>query len=388
LGVQAPDDKTLVIQFSHPAPYFHTVASLWVFYPAKKELIEKGGDDWWKNPELQIGNGPFQISRIEENQLIEFKANPNYWGGRPKLDGINFIYQKESSVALEAYKAGQLDIMQPDPSQLPAIKSDPELSKQLLTYKSASSFNLSFNLTKEPFTDKNVREAFSYALDRKTYCEQVRNGDCAPTLSWIPEGIPGAIQTDKYGFDPDKAKQALAASKYGGPDKLPEIKLTYNSDDPANQARYEWLAGQFRDILGVNVTLDPVDGKTLVAMRKDPKTYPQMLVAGWIQDYPDPQNWLSVYWKCDATFAQRFGYCNKQFDQLVTEADQSTDQNKRIQLYQQAGQILVDDVPGPFFYNSLNIFLVKPNVTGYKTTASDSEWPGQWASLLTVDIGQ
>ncbi|MBX6753796.1 MAG: peptide ABC transporter substrate-binding protein [Thermorudis peleae] len=386
LGVSAPDDRTLVIKLTHPAPYFPTIASLWVFYPARKELIEKGGDNWWKDPKLQIGNGPFQITEIVEDQLIRFKANPNYWAGRPKLDGIDIVYQKESSVALEAYKAGQLDMFSPDPSQLPAIKNDPELSKQLVQYTAATTINLSFNLTKEPFTDKNVRLAFSYAFDRKTYCEQVRNGDCKPTLEWIPPGIPGNANIDKYGFDPQKAKEALAQSKYGGPDKLPPIKLTYNSDDPANQARMEWIAGQFRDILGVNITLDPVDGKTLVAMRKDIKTYPQMTPAGWIEDYPDPQNWLSVYWKCDATFAQRFGYCNKQFDDLVTQADKELDPNKRVQLYQQAEQILVDDVPGPFLYNPINRFLVKPYVTGYTPTPSDDAFPGEFGSLLTLDI--
>jgi oligopeptide transport system substrate-binding protein len=64
--------------------------------------------------------------------------------------------------------------------------------------------------------------------------------------------------------------------------------LTFNSDDPAARPRVEWITGQYRDILGVNITLEPVDGKTLVAMRKDPSTYPQMTMAGWIQDDPDP----------------------------------------------------------------------------------------------------
>ena len=110
-----------------------------------------------------------------------------------------------------------------------------------------------------------------------------------------------------------------------------------------------------------------------------------LLPGGWIQDYPDPQNWLSVYFKCDATFAKRFAYCNPEFDKLVTQADQSFDQTQRMELYQQAGQILVDDIPSPFLYNLSNIVLVKPNVTGYKATAVDAEWPGQFTSLLTVD---
>lgn len=386
LGVEAPDERTLIVRLVAPAPYFPTIASLWVFYPARQELIEQGGEDWWKDPKLQIGNGPFQMVEVVEEQRIRFVANANYWEGRPKLDAVEIIYQKESSVALEAYRAGQIDMFSPDPSQLPATKNDPELFKQLVTYPGATTINLSFNLTKEPFTDRKVREAFSYAFDRKTYCEQIRNGDCVPTLEWIPPGIPGHVGIQKYGFDPEKARQALAESSYGGPVKLPEIKLTYNSDDPAARPRVEWIAGQFWEVLGVTITLEPVDGKTLVAMRKDPSTYPQMVFAGWIQDYPDSQNWLSVYWKCDATFAQRFGYCNKQFDEIVTKADQELDQQKRIELYKQAETLLVNDVPGPFLYNVLNTWLVKPYVTGYSPTPSDDAFPGEFASLMTLDI--
>jgi len=386
LGVKAIDDLTLEITLTNPAPYFPTVASLWVFHPAKQELIEQGGEDWWMDPALQIGNGPFQMTEYVEEQQVTLVANENYWAGRPLLDGIEIVYQGESAVALEAYRAGDLDIMDVDPQQIPEIQADSELAAQVVQYPVASTYNLSFNLTQEPFTDIKVREAFSLAFDRETYCAVVRNGDCSPTLSWIPTGLPGSIETDKFGFNPEAAVQALAESSYGGPEGLPPISLFYNSDDTANTARAEWVAGQYRDILGIEITLEPTEGTALVELRKEPSTFPQsLLVGGWIQDYPDPQNWLSVYWTCDATFALRVGYCNEEFDALVSQADQETDQATRMELYQQAGQILVDDIPGPFLYNLSQISLVKPNVTGYTATALDVEFPGQFTSLLTLD---
>jgi oligopeptide transport system substrate-binding protein len=386
LGVKAIDDVTLEITLTQPAPYFPTVASLWVFFPAKQELIEQGGEDWWKDPALQIGNGPFQMTEYAEEQQVTFVANENYWGGRPLLDGIEVVYQGESAVALEAYRAGDLDIMDVDPQQIPELMADPELAAQMVSYPVASTYNLSFNLTQEPFTDIKVREAFSLAFDRETYCAVVRNGDCSPTLSWIPAGLPGSIETDQFGYNPEAAVQALAESSYGGPDGLPPISLYYNSDDTANTARAEWVAGQYRDVLGVEVTLEPTEGTALVELRKEPSTFPQMLLpGGWIQDYPDPQNWLSVYWTCDATFALRVGYCNEEFDALVSQADQETDEATRMGLYQQAGQILVDDIPGPFLYNLSQISLVKPNVTGYTPTALDVQFPGQFTSLMTFD---
>ena len=387
LGATTPDASTLVLNFTQPAPYFATIASLWVFYPVKADLVTGAAEDWWKDPAKQIGNGPFQIATFDDGLQIEFKANENYWAGRPKLDGITYVYQGESAIAIEAFRAGDLDIVDVDAAQIPAVKADTSLAADIVQYAVASSYNLAFNLSQEPFTDIKVRQAFSQAFDRETYCGVIRNGDCTPTTSWIPVGLPGSIETDKYGFDPEAAKQALAESSYGSAEALPEITMYYNSNDSANTARAEWVAGQYKEILGVDIKLAPTEGTALTALRKDPATFPQMLlVGGWIQDYPDPQNWLSVYWSCDADFAARFHYCNEELDKILNQADTSTDQAERITLYQQAGEMLVDDIPGPFLYNGSQVSLVNPRVTGFTATALDVEWPGQFTSLLTLDI--
>ncbi len=387
LGVKALDDTTLEVTLNGPAPYFPTVAYTWVTFPVKQEIVEKDPDGWWKDPKNHIGNGPFVITGIDEDQLISFKPNPNYWGGKPKLEGLEYVYQTDSGAALEAYRSGDLDTMQVDPAQIPAIKDDPELSKQLLQYAQGATWNLQFNLTQEPWQDPKVRQAFSMAFDRETYCSEIRNGDCVPTTTWIPTGIPGAVETNKFGFDPEGAKKALTESTYGGPDKLPEISYYYNSDDAQNTARAEFVAGMFRDNLGVEVKLEPTEGKALVALRKDISTWPSMTLAGWIQDYPDPQNWLSIYWTCKG-FATDFGYCNKDVDTLLGQADRELDQAKRTSLYEKAQNLVIDDVPGPFLYNTANVFLVKPVVTGYDKTPIDAEWPGQYTSLLTVDVNR
>jgi oligopeptide transport system substrate-binding protein len=386
LGVTAVDDLTLQINLTHPAPYYHTVAFLWVFYPVKKEIVEADPDNWWKTAENHISNGPFRVTNIAEDQEWTFEANENYWQGRPKLDGIQYVYVEDSSVALEAYRSGDLDTVDLEPSQATEAMADPDLSEAFVTWPNAATRNLELNLTQEPFSDKKVREAFAYAVDRETLCQEIRGGDCTPTLSWVPEGVPGAIETDKYSFDPEAAKQALAESSYGGPENLPEITIAYNSDVSGRGEQVEWLAGQFRDILGVELTIEPTDGTTLTALRKDVATHPQIVFwGGWIGDYPDPQNWLSVYYTCDSSFAQRFGYCNEEFDALTKQGDTTIDPEERLTYYEQAGQVLVDDVPSVFLANDTQQFLVNPAVTGYTPVASDVEWPGYGASLMTID---
>ena len=120
-------------------------------------------------------------------------------------------------------------------------------------------------------------------------------------------------------------------------------------------------------------------------MQKDPNTYPLLGRSGWCADYPDPQNWLSVYWRSDA-FSTRWGYNNPDFDAAVNEADQTVDVAKRAELYKQAQQILLNDIPAAFGYNSLNHYLVKPWVKGYLTTPQDGTYPGDitpWT--VTID---
>jgi oligopeptide transport system substrate-binding protein len=247
--------------------------------------------------------------------------------------------------------------------------------------------NLMFDLKQEPFQDQKVREAFAYGFDRETFCAEIRSGDCVPAFSWIPPGVPGHIETEAFAFDPEAARQALADSSYGGPEQLPEMTLFYYSDDPSEAERVEWLAGHYRDVLGVTIDLEPVDSTTFAAMTKDASTFPQMSLLGWGQDYPDPQNWLSIYWTCDSTIhASQVGYCNEEFDALIHQADEELDAERRIALYEEAGELLVSDAPSVFAFNLATVVAIKPEVTGYQPTTADAFYPGQWASLLTLDL--
>ena len=108
LGVRAIDDRTLEVQLTHPAPYFPTIASTWVFYPVKPESVAAGGEGWAQDPAQRIGNGPFRMTSFATISRSVSAANEHYWAGRPKLDGIEYVYIDDPQVALEAYRAGDL----------------------------------------------------------------------------------------------------------------------------------------------------------------------------------------------------------------------------------------------------------------------------------------
>ena len=376
--------NTLKLTFSKPAPYFHTIMSLWVTYPAKEENITTGGENWWTGTPYQIGNGPYIMTSLEPFVRSEFIPNQNYWGDKAKV-AIQYSYITDTAVAFEAYKNNEIDIYGPGAEDLPVIQADATLSKELTTYPGSCTFAVMFHQLKEPFTDQKVREAFAEALNREGWVTDVLNGLGSPTLTWIPPGFPGYDATEtRWGFDAEAAKKALAESSYGSVDKLPPITATFG-DTPRNRKRWEWLTAQWRDNLGVDMKLDPVEPTTFTSLTKDIKTAPQMFILGWCADYPDEQNWLSVYWKTGG-FGERIGYSNAEFDKLVNAADVELDPAKRTQLYADAQKLLTDGAPVAFMYNNVNNYLVKPWVKGIVTTPQDSDFPGSTGGVTEIDI--
>ena len=167
LGIATPDDKTIKFTLTQPTPYFPTIAGIWVAYPTKKASFESS-ETWWEDATKQIGNGPFQITKIDKaTNLMEFKANENYWGGKPKIAGVRYQYIEDLAVALQAYKNGEVDVMTPDANDVPTIQADAVLGKEFKSYAGACTLGWEFNLLRPPFDNAKVREAFAYASTAK-----------------------------------------------------------------------------------------------------------------------------------------------------------------------------------------------------------------------------
>ncbi len=372
------DCTTLKVKMSKPAPYFHTVLGIWVGYPAKEENIAEGGENWWNSSKYHIGNGPYILKSLEPFVKAVFVPNPNYWDGAPQV-GVDYSYVTDSNVAFQAYKNNEFDIVGLAAEDYPAIMNDEALKKEATIYPGSCTTALQFRNYAEPFNDVKVRQAFTVALDRERWVKDVLADLGAPTLTWIPPGFPGYKEGETRGaYDPEKAKALIAESSYGSIDKLPPIVLTF-ADTPRNRTRNEWLAARFQEVFeGITVELKPVEPTAYTAAQKDKKSGMQMFLGGWCADYPDQQNWLSVYWKSTTTFADRAGYVSPDFDALIDQADVEGDPVKRAELYQQAQDKLVDDNPVAFFWNNVNAYMVKPWVKGYQTTPQDA-WPGDVA---------
>ncbi len=139
--------RTLVINLSKPAPYFATVMSLWVTYPAKQENIEEGGDLWWTSTKFQVGNGPFIWQEAEPFVRALFVPNPNFTNGAGvPTYSVEYRYITDGAVQFEAYKNDELDVIAYGGEDVPAIAADPELSAQNFQYAGSCTILLRFSL--------------------------------------------------------------------------------------------------------------------------------------------------------------------------------------------------------------------------------------------------
>jgi oligopeptide transport system substrate-binding protein len=384
-GVRAVDETTLEIELTSPAPYFLSMAALWIGAPARQDLVELG-EDWWYEAENYIGNGPFVLTEWDHGNRAVWEPNPNYVGplGPVKLQRVEYYMITETQVAFQAYQNGELDMLSVASEDLQAVQADPVLSGEAINVAGSCTFYFGFNTTKEPFNDPLVRQGFAQAFDREAWVRDIFGGLGTVAHSFIPPGFPGYREDlMTYQFDPEAAQAAIAESSYGGVENLPEIKLTYSAS-ARNNARFEWVASQLKTNLGIDAVLDPVDPTAYSALTKEDP--PQMYYLGWCADYPDPQNWISLF-QTNGLLSTRVGYSNPEFDELIIQADVEQDPARRAELYDQAHEILVNDARVAFLQNDGGPVLVKPYIQGVsdETITPLDYWLG-FFNLPNVDV--
>lgn len=398
-GVRCTAPRTLEIEFVAPSSFWQYIASTWVTFPTDRRAVEKDPDKWWSKAANHAGNGPFKFALIEEGKRIVLEANPYYWGGRPKLDRIELHYDTNTKKLFEAFTHGELELVAVAPEWLETIEATPSLQASLLRYPAAKTIALAFNNSRRPFDDRNVRLAFSQAFDREGWAREIYKNTLHPYTRWIPPGVPGS-QVDKPGVpDTDFAAAvktlvengyAALGSTLSNPkvdcDKLGELELTYPAS-MTNHVRFKFIAENFERVIGCPVTLEPVEPTVYATLYKDVRTRPQMSVQGWIQDYPHAQNWLSTYWVC-GSFSEMYGYCNPTLDQMLHQADQTTELEPALEKYMAAEDLMLNDVPAAFSGYAENLFLVAPYLRGLAqhTSSSDGIWPGSYGPILEYDV--
>ena len=362
-GVKVVDAQTVEITVNQPSAFFLDQLT----YVVTKILSKKAADadpNWADKP---VSSGAFTIQEWHHNQDIVLVPNTNYWQAPTKITTLTLPFIQDSETAFQLYRTGGLDIMGSQQNGVPAahvkeVASDPD-------FRQTASFAVryvAFNNKLAPFDNVNVRRAFALAVDKQTLADKVLDGTVAPTDRILPAGFPGSeLPIKGLGFDAEAAKAALADAGVNPADL--KIKLTYGVEGD-NERVVTVLQSFWKENLGIDVTLEPLELSTFSARLNEtfetPETGLQAYYSIWGADYPDPQNFISQQLRTDVS-NNNGHYSNAEFDKLVDQADVLTgDIKERLDLYNKAEQLAVDEVGWlPLYTPTLNV-LVKPYVKG------------------------
>jgi ABC-type transport system substrate-binding protein len=349
-----------------------------------KEAVEKYGNDFRRHP---VGTGPFQYVAWEEGQALVMKKNSNYFekdstgNNLPYLDGVKVSFYDSKATEFLLFRQKELEFI----NDIEASFKDEVLTKKgtLRTnwegkivlntnpYLNIEYFGILVDTTNKlvassPLRIKKIRQAINYGFDRRKMILYLRNSLGTPAESgFVPMGLPSfdSSLVQGYNYNPAKTKQLLAEAGFPGGEKLPRIKLLTVAiyADMAN-----FIAKQLEES-GIPVQVEVVQKSLLLTMTAS-STAP-FFRGSWIADYPDAENYLSVFYSKNPAPPNYTRYKNPAFDAAFEKAIAETNDSLRYILYRQADKIMMEDAPVvPLWYDKV-VHLVQPNVKGFKPNA-------------------
>lgn len=382
-GITVIDDYTLKIELEKFSPGFLNMLALPFTAVFPKEAVEKYGNELRAKA---VGTGPFRIKALREDEVVILEKNPNYWdkdeaGNRlPLLDGVKITFIKEQKAELLALKKGDLDFVYRLPLEMVDEIKDKQdnllgdYKKLNLQLKPALSTYFYAFLNVDPlFANKDVRIAFNYAVDREKLTEFTVKGCAIPgTHGIVPPAITGynADAVKGYTYNPEKARDHLKKAGYPDGKGFPELTLQINSGGGTNDQVAEAVQKMLQETLNIRVNITKLPFAQHLENLETGKT--QFWRLGWVADYPDPENFLTLFYSghippklSDKSYLNSTRYRSATFDSLFTLAINTVDDAKRMELYAQADQVMIDDAPFMPLYYYKDYRLVQPRVQDF-----------------------
>jgi oligopeptide transport system substrate-binding protein len=364
-GLVALDDHTLQVTIDAPKPYFLYKLTYPTAFIVDKANVESS-EEWYRQPN---GTGPYRLREWKSFESIVYEANPDFYLSKPSIPYI--VIQLYSGVGTRLYESNEIDITGVSRYDADRFLDPGEpLHSELLTGVDLCTSFVVFDTTRPPFDDLNVRKAFTMAFDRQKYIDVVLNGHALPANGLYPPALPGFnLALKGLPYDPAQARELLKQSKYGGSDDLPPIVFTDAGTGTYVSGDVAAMAEMWQQNLGVTITIENIEPNYYLD-QVYAGNHGQLISSGWCADYPDPENFADVLFHSGSS-QNNGSYSNPQLDTLLEGARVEQDVNKRIAMYQQAEQMIVDDAPVLFTTHSLSYQLVKPYVKGYVFTPID-----------------
>jgi oligopeptide transport system substrate-binding protein len=382
-GFIAVNDSTFQIQLTKPFVQILGVLSNVYCSVVPKEAVEKYGNDFRRNP---VGTGPFQLKAWEEGQALIMIKNKHYFERDssnhplPYLNGIKISFLDNKATEFLEFRQKRLHFIN---------DIDPSFKDEVLNKKGElrESWQNKIVLNKSPYLNieyigilvdstksivknsplrlKAIRQAINYGFDRKKMMLYLRNSiGTAANCGFVPAGLPSfdSLKVKGYDYNPAKARELLSSAGFTQ-ENMPEIKLL---TIPFYADLGSYIARELEEV-GLKLKVETVQKSLLLTQTS--KSEALFFRGSWIADYPDAENYLSVFYSKNPSPPNYTRYKNPAFDLLYEQTASETNDSIRYSLYQQMDRMIIADAPIIPLWYDMAIHLVQPNVQGFRPNA-------------------
>jgi dipeptide transport system substrate-binding protein len=369
-SVEKVDDYTVRVTLNKPeAPFLANLAMQWAGVQSKEyadAMLKAGTPE--KIDQEPVGTGPFYLVQYQKDAIIRYKAFPEYWDGKAKIDDLVFSITPDASVRWAKLQKGECHVMPyPNPADLDAMKKDPNVT--VMDQAGLNVGYLAYQTTKKPFDDVRVRKAFNMAMNKKAIVDAVFLGSGVPATNPIPPtmwSFNKSIKDDEY--NPEAAKKLLAEAGY--PNGLETDLWAMPVQRPYNPNARRIAELMQADLAKIGVKAEIKSFEWGEYRKRAQAGEHQMAQLGWTGDNGDPDNFLHTLLGCasaqSASGSNIAKWCYKPFDDLVTKAKVVTNQAERTKLYEEAQKIFKEQAPWFTVAHAVQLKPVRKEVVDFK----------------------
>lgn len=367
-GIVVVDDLTVEVRLDRPFAPFLSLIAYDAASVVPREEAEKRGAGFASHP---VGTGAFRFVSWRRDDQVVLERFPEHFRGPALLDRVVFRVIPSETTRYNEYGAGQLDLSDIPTGRCRAVQADPRLKGQVAMWPTLGTHAVRFNVERAPYDDVRVRRAIAHAIDPSIIVDRLLEGCVQPPHGVMPPALPGfAPEVKRLTLDREQSRKLLAEAGFPGGRGLPPMAFHFNTSD-ANQRIAEVLQAQLKDV-GIALELRRLDWAAHLKLVDAGSA--GFFRQGWIADYPDPENFLTVLYHSRNVGAagNSSRYRNPKVDRLLDEADTMPSGPARFKRYAEAEQIVLDEAVWIPLYHYTSRALIKPYVKGLERSPQSS----------------
>ena len=367
-NIEKVDDNTVRFTLAHPeAPFLADLG--WYFASIHSAeyadaMLKAGTPE--KVDSVPIGTGPFELAQYNKDSRILYRAFPDYWQGKAKLDRLIFSIVPDASVRAAKLEKNECQVMPfPNPADLKRLEENPNI-----VMKQKAGLNtgfLSFNTQKAPMDNVKVRQALTMAINKPAIIDAVFQGTGTVAKNLLPPGVWSADgDLVDYDYDPVKAQALLKEAGIAPGTQVDlwamPVQRPYN---PNAKRMAEMIQADWQKV-GIKANIVTFEWGEYLKRIKDGEH--QAALMGWTTATGDPDNFFGPLFSCTSANggSNSAKWCYKPFDQLITRARAEQDHEKRVEMYREAQQLMHDQAPAVMIAHSTIFEPVRKEVSGYE----------------------